>query len=387
MNGSVSIPTVSTLSVGLATIHDRAVAAADGFKRSEAELMEALISVASEKVHLRLGYPSLFQYAVTALGLSEAVAYNAVAVSRKAVEVAALRNAVASGSLGFSKARKVLSVLSPRRPVEEQVAWVEKAVLLSSRNLERAVARENPAEAISERAIYRSALRIELSLGVSETLLLDLRQVQNLVSSARGTSASLEDTLRAMVELYLARKDPERKARRVIAKKGMAEDGSHRNDLNRRSGTMGGNKAPVTEIDTSVRSEKNPSIGDTQNRDSLVPKSDAGSGKGLSMNASAMSGDERFTGTVQVRRKPLPAALLHAVRFRDRNTCQFEFVDGKKCGSKRWLEIHHRIPVNQGGANRLANLVTLCRAHHRALHQNLGVSVLISEKREGRPVT
>jgi 5-methylcytosine-specific restriction endonuclease McrA len=40
-------------------------------------------------------------------------------------------------------------------------------------------------------------------------------------------------------------------------------------------------------------------------------------------------------------------------------------VDGERCQSQRDLTVHHVTPLAEGGAMyELANLVTLCRAHH-----------------------
>src|SRR5690606_19277275 len=107
---------------------------------------------------------SLFRYAVECLGLSEAVAYNAIAVARKATEVPALREAVHAGALGLSKATKVVSVLTAGQAPAVQKDWVEKAIELSSRQLEKKVATENPKLCTPERAVYRSAKRLDLRL-------------------------------------------------------------------------------------------------------------------------------------------------------------------------------------------------------------------------------
>ncbi len=196
------------------SLHEQALEAAREFKRSEAGLMEALIAVDQARVFARMGYGSLFQYAVEALGLSEATAYNALTVARKAAQIPELRQAVSKG-LGLSKARKVLSVIE-----NDPENWTKLAVNLSSRQLEKAVARENPRAATFERATYTSGNRLELILGVSEELLLKLRRTQDLVSRSQGRSVSLEETLAALTDLYLHQKDPETKAKRVIAKKG-----------------------------------------------------------------------------------------------------------------------------------------------------------------------
>lgn len=300
-----------SLSAEEAETHERALLASKNFKVAEAELMEALIAADRVKVFRSLGYPSLFRYATEALGLSEGVAYSAITVARKAEVIPVLREAVNSGELSLSKAKKVASVLDSGRTAEENSEWVQKAANLSSRQIERAVAAERPQEAIPEKAIYKSARRLELVLGVSEEILLDFRKAQDRVATNRSRNASLEETLQEVLRFYLERKDPEERARRVIAKKGMRSQAR-----------------PADESDKNAH-----------------PK--------------------QFTGTV---RQPIPSAILHRVRFRDRGFCQHPMPNGKICGSRRWIEVHHRVPVSEGGENTLENLVLLCRAHHQGLH-------------------
>jgi hypothetical protein len=62
------------------------------------------------------------------------------------------------------------------------------------------------------------------------------------------------------------------------------------------------------------------------------------------------------------RRRTIPAALRRALRLRDRGCrfpgCTNRFVDG-----------HHVIPWSHGGETKLANLASLCRRHHRFVHE------------------
>src|SRR5579872_49448 len=177
-------------------IHQSALLAAREFKQAELKLLDALLEVEKSSVHLRLGFSSLFNYAVQSLGLSEAVAYNAISVARKIREVPSLKDEVAE--LGISKTRKIVSVLTK----ENQAEWISKAKTLSSRALEKAVAKEKPREATQEVAKYVSEKRLEVRLGVDEELMLKLRRAQDQVSQSSGKSASLEDTLREAVSFY-----------------------------------------------------------------------------------------------------------------------------------------------------------------------------------------
>src|SRR5581483_10293671 len=195
-------------------IHQSALLAAREFKQAELKLLEALLEVEKSSVHLRKGFSSLFHYAVQSLGLSEAVAYNAISVARKIREIPELKSEVAE--LGISKTRKIVSVLTK----ENQSEWSSKAKTLSSRSLEKAVAKVNPRMATPEVARYVSEKRLDLRLGVDEELMLKLRRAQDQVSQSSGRPASLEDTLKEAICFYLHHKDPLERAKRVIAKKG-----------------------------------------------------------------------------------------------------------------------------------------------------------------------
>ncbi|MDB5039022.1 MAG: hypothetical protein JWQ35_2550 [Bacteriovoracaceae bacterium] len=73
-------------------------------------------------------------------------------------------------------------------------------------------------------------------------------------------------------------------------------------------------------------------------------------------------------GMVHVmKREPLKAGLKHQVFRRDRGQCGYT-IQGRKCSSSSFVEIHHKIPVSLGGQNLIENLITLCSAHHRFYH-------------------
>ena len=75
-------------------IHQKAVQAAQRFKKAESDLISVLQEVESSKMFFELGYTCLFQYVVQSLGLSESVAANFITVSRKAKEFPALQAAI-----------------------------------------------------------------------------------------------------------------------------------------------------------------------------------------------------------------------------------------------------------------------------------------------------
>jgi hypothetical protein len=63
------------------------------------------------------------------------------------------------------------------------------------------------------------------------------------------------------------------------------------------------------------------------------------------------------------RGRSVPGGMLRALRFRDRG-CRFP-----GCGRTRWLKAHHLVHWARGGGTDLGNLVLLCHAHHRLIHE------------------
>jgi hypothetical protein len=63
------------------------------------------------------------------------------------------------------------------------------------------------------------------------------------------------------------------------------------------------------------------------------------------------------------RGRAVPGQLLRVLRHRD-GACRFP-----GCERKRWVQAHHLVHWADGGATNLDNLVLLCHAHHRLIHE------------------
>jgi hypothetical protein len=71
----------------------------------------------------------------------------------------------------------------------------------------------------------------------------------------------------------------------------------------------------------------------------------------------------------------IPPALRRAVLTRDRRRCR-----GPGCTHAAFVDVHHVQPRAEGGRNEASNLLTLCSAHHRAVHRG---ELLIEPEHEG----
>ena len=196
-------------------LHEKALLASQNYKKAEASLLLVLQEIDEFRVYLGYGYPSLFTYCVSGLGLSESTTLNLISVSRKSKSLPLLQTAIVNGELGVAKARKILSVLTQGNSKE----WIEKAKALSTRELEAEVAKINPEAESKARLKPLSAERSELKCGISKELEKKLRRIQDLESQRRKKPVSLEETLEAMAEIYLEKNDPVKKAERILEKK------------------------------------------------------------------------------------------------------------------------------------------------------------------------
>jgi hypothetical protein len=62
--------------------------------------------------------------------------------------------------------------------------------------------------------------------------------------------------------------------------------------------------------------------------------------------------------------RSVPDQLLRVLRHRDQGACRFP-----GCERRRWVQAHHLVHWGRGGGTDLDNLVLLCHAHHRLIHE------------------
>jgi hypothetical protein len=303
-------------------LHEQALQISKQYLHAENDLISVLQEIDDCRGYREIGFKSLFEYATSALGLSESVSYNLITIARKSKEVPKLQEMIRKQEITISNARAIAPVLNS----ENQNKWLSTAATSSKRELEKEIAKEFPQAQVREQARYVSDQRIELKLGISEELHEKLKRVQDLVSTQSGKAASLEETLEAAVALFIEKKDPVEKAHRAQAR-------------------MEKSKSPVPEqaherSSASFNSNSSFSLSPNPNPNPRPHKS------------------PRF----------IPASLVHAVRRRDHGQCTYRSSQGVRCSQRRWLEIHHVQPLAQGGQNKLENLRLICRGHHQVLH-------------------
>jgi hypothetical protein len=97
----------------------------------------------------------------------------------------------------------------------------------------------------------------------------------------------------------------------------------------------------------------------------------------MACDATAVRATGDDSPVVTARTRTVPPRMRRALEIRDRG-CRFP-----GCGS-RFTDAHHVRHWADGGPTRLENLVLLCRAHHRLLHDG-GFRLEPDPRRPGRP--
>ena len=90
----------------LIELHTEALKLSREYRKVESDLVRVLNENDLKGLYRVLGYSSLFTYIVSALGLSESVAYALITVARKAREIEALGEALAQGRISVPRASR-----------------------------------------------------------------------------------------------------------------------------------------------------------------------------------------------------------------------------------------------------------------------------------------
>ena len=324
-------------------LHEKALELSKEFRRVEKDLIHVLQEIEEQKIYLELGFSSMFKYATLSLGLSENNAYSYIGVARKAKEVPFLQKGLDEGTISVSKVKHILTVLEPKNSEE----WIEKVKRLSKKQIEKEVAILSPQIKKREKVHYVREQALRMHLEIKEEIYRKLKRAQE-VSGAKD----LEETLEALVSVYLKTKDPVEKAKRSLKKAALSKPEP--------LGPMGALKRRQGKRRESLKMES----GEKQ-----AARSELSQARARSVRQHDLKSKKTIPGKKVLWRKALSAQLKHEVFLRDRGQCQFRGVDGKVCGEKKFVQIHHLEPLWQGGKNELGNLLTLCHRHHHFFHR------------------
>lgn len=367
--------------------------------------------VLRRKLYRKLGYGSIHQYAELALGFRPAKTAQFIRLSEALRELPRLRESLQRGEVGWTKARTVAVVATPKT----ETAWLEVAKGESRTKLE---ARVRQARARTRAAAKQARTRGQVALALAPGGVGSSRGPEEAVGSG-AVEMSLKFTpeqyarYEALLELLRRRgvRDErvevllgglEALAAETAAGKGRkepkngADSGLHGGeaDAGVDRGNAGSRPAPE-----GARTEGSDNGGKTQVAAGrsvpppyqvhvqLCPSCAGGSvvtGRGPEAlhprELRAILCDARLRWRGGRNRAVIPPGVRRAVLERDGFRCR-----AAGCGRARFLAVHHLEPREAGGSNDPENLITLCGACHRALHGHDTPSRHRKDRRGGKP--
>jgi len=197
------------------TLHQRNLSLFRKYQSIEGELLDTLQDFDRCRGYQHYGHSDLFSYCVQALKMTQSQAFTFIRVSRKAVEVPKLKEAVQSKKISISSAKVIASVITP----QNQQDWITKAETLSKNDLEREITKINPKAIKADRIIPLTPELSEFRGVFSKKALEILKRVKEL-----EPHFDLDQAIIAMGEVYLDKKDPVRKAKKRKFKLGVPRD-------------------------------------------------------------------------------------------------------------------------------------------------------------------
>jgi 5-methylcytosine-specific restriction endonuclease McrA len=327
-------------------LHTQLRAARRAHQQAECRLAVLLFELKSTGRYTERGHTGVESYAEAELDLSVRQTRDLVAIGKHMRELPALSQAFSDGRLSATKAREVARVATP----ETDAAWTERACMSTSRVLERQVAAarrgdtppENPgALPVSPRV----TLRFDVSAGDAEVVRATLARLR----LQGGFGADCDDGV------LLA--DLARNALVAMEQAPAAGD------------------APPTAERFRVSIHHCPSCENTHMGDPQAPNAPDHTDL-----ACAECDAEVLDLTAPKPRltHAIPPATRRKVFEQHGHRCAVPH-----CRNRLWLDLHHIRPRSQGGDHRAGNLICLCSAHHRLLHD--GALALVVEAETHRP--
>lgn len=312
-------------------IHVRALKARDCFHKFELDFICILQDAERTKLYREFDKRSLHVYAVEILGFANAVAYMYIAVARRALEIPELL----TSNLSVFVLSRLMSTITPENAAE----LIQIAQTKTSRELDVELGRRNPNHK-PERTKILSEECVELTVKVSAEFLDKLDRVKAL-RAQKNAEAGVGFAIEASLDEYLRRFDPVQKAERAYVRKDKV-----------RAEAKGQTKVKI-QAEAQRQEGGNADITD-------------GSVIAICNSDKPKPATKKFCA--HRNRVALTAEQRHAVFLRDQGMCTHVNSLGERCGSDRWVEVHHIIEVARGGDNEPGNLTTLCSFHHDRLH-------------------
>ncbi len=286
-----------------------------------AQIIRNLILIHEGKLHLEMGFGSLFDFCVIELGMSKASAQRRIDAVKLSQAVSDLPDRLESGAISLNRVGQVAQFLRQEKRIvdktftKKEVKELINEVQSQTKDIEVEKVLSQKSEVVSkpvlEKTRFVSGGRQTLEIEVDDEFWDLLDQVQKLISH-KGYQTKA-DVLKITMKFYLQKNHPEHKAKKEKSDLQVAE------------------------------------IMETK----LVPRGTKPKIKNV---------------------RYVPEKLKQLIWQKNNSCCSF--IDPRtkrRCESKFRLQIEHIIPVAHGGLTIEENLTLLCQAHNLLMADKIGL--------------
>lgn len=363
-----------------------------------AEVLAHLAELEERRLHLQLGFPSLFAYCVEVLGLSEGSAGRRVAAARVCRCFPGAFELVARGDLHLSALCGLAPHLNPQNATELFTACCHK----TRRQVDELLAARFPKPDVREQ-IRRLPTRSPLA--VEEPRMIETHD--EALVEPNATSQGLEATPVEVAE-FAENHGPETAPpvvsspparRRELEALSADRFGVHftadteLKELLERARALAGHRLPKKDLSSLMRLVLASFVKQEEARRFAVgrkPRRSRADADEISFSGSTPPGGvepaiasaegkpahaasrasrvARVAGGSPERSKHsryVPVAVRRAVYLRDCGQCSFVSEDGRRCEARARLELDHVEPWAKGGDAEVDNIRLRCRAHNQ----------------------
>jgi HNH endonuclease len=372
------------------------------------QLLAHLVELDERKLHLELGFSSLFAYCVESLGMSQGSAgrrVTAAGVCRRFPEVF---ERVARGELHLC----ALCALAPHLNPENANGLFEASRGKTRRQVEELLAARFPRPDAREQ-IRRLPVRPQVPAAPIEPISPAHRALDN--SPSPSPSAVMPPVAQNPVPrpapAPVSISDARRRARELEPLSAdrfgvhFTADAELR-DLIERARALASHRLPNGDLAglmklmaaSFVRREEKRRFGigarprrakaKTETTRSAEPEAPPG-GVQVSPAATEHTTSEARAAPAGKRGRYVPAPVRREIHERDRGRCAFVSADGRRCDARAFLQVDHVKPYARSGAPDAQNLRLLCRAHNLLHARNcfgaMHIAAKIAMKKRLRP--
>ena len=319
-----------------------------------AEMLAHLAEVETRKLYLRAAFPSMFQYCVGELRLSEDAAAKRIQAARVARKFPAIFDALADGRLHLTAVGMLAPHLTP-------VNWRELLVAAEHRTkseLEQLLAARFPKPDLPTLVMAVPSGIDACSAAPAQVAALGLS------SEAAPVCETREQHAPAHVDVSVPRPGVAPLAPERFAVQVTVDQETH--DLLRKAQALLGHTVPSGDVAQVFKRALK----------SLVHALE---------KAKYARTDRPLEGSCSARGRRIPAPVRRAVAGRDGERCTYVSETGRRCEARTRLEFDHVLMVAHGGRATVENLRLRCREHNQhEAERRLGVGFMRGKRERAK---